>query len=533
MMAAAWNATATGAVARNAIRGDEIVNSTGRTEAALSEILQGEIGQQSLGSSELAHQLLALYAAREFRPIWTGSVRAKKSAEEVRAALGLADRQGLKAADYKLPETPASPNPNREAAEYDIELSRALLRYAADMRTGRLQPREVYRDVELPKNAFDAVGALVQALNSGSLSDFIAGLPPPHSEYRRLVLALSHYRAIADSGGWPKVSGQNEGPVDAQDKRLQVLIRRLAFEDPALASDPNPSPADLEEAVKRFQARHGLNADGHVGQETLAELNVPASYRVQQIIANMERWRWLPAPFENRYIMVNVPEQSVYYIQNGRVVLSSRAIVGRKSSPTPILRTEIDAVVVNPPWNVPGDIAARAFLPSLRKNPNYLASHNMRIVNGPPGDPHGVKINWRSVSAREFPYQIRQMPPNSALGQLMLNSPNTFDVYLHDTPQKKAFSMDHREISNGCIRVQSIFQFASLALTGDPAAGEERLNNVIGTRETHRIALDRPLPVYMLYWTAIPDADGNVVFQQDRYQRDPKLISGLSHSRDV
>jgi murein L,D-transpeptidase YcbB/YkuD len=236
----------------------------------------------------------------------------------------------------------------------------------------------------------------------------------------------------------------------------------------------------------------------------------------------------MPRQFEHRYVAVNVPDQSVQYVRDGMVVLTSRVVVGRKASPTPITRSAITAVVVNPPWNIPGDIAARDLLPQLRKNPNYLALKRMVVTDGPPNDPYGRKIDWQKVVPMEFPYAIRQLPgPQTALGAVMLDSPNDFDVYLHDTPNKRLFDSTQREISNGCVRVQQIFPLASLALTDDTAKGMSELTKATKTRETQRLTLDEPLPVYFLYWTAVAGPDGELGFRPDRYGRDARLIAAL------
>ena len=302
---------------------------------------------------------------------------------------------------------------------------------------GRTRPRDIYRDVDLPKSDFDAAQALNEALQRHSLTEFLADLPPPHREYRRLVVALARYRAT-----------------------------------PAKGRD--------------------------------------ASAPVEQIAANMERWRWMPRTFERRYVRVNVPDQSVDFVRDGQVVLSSRVIIGRKNSATPILRTMITSVVANPPWNIPGDIAAAQILPQLQKNPNYLAAHHMVRVGG----------------------QLQQLPP-SALGNLMLDLPNDFDVYLHDTSGKALFGKDNREISNGCVRVQQIFPLASLVLADDKEAGMDRLKKTIASGRTQHLALDQPMPLYMLYWTAIAGEDGAVEFRPDRYNRDKPLIAALGGSAET
>jgi murein L,D-transpeptidase YcbB/YkuD len=486
-----------------------------RGPSPLEEML---LAREAAGASEETAQLLAFYRARDFRPAWIVGADAVARAELAEEVLSRAHEQGLHPRDYTV--TPG------DGLDYDIVLSAAVLRYARDITGGRVRPASVYKDVGLPASDFDAPVSLDRALSGGSLAGFFADLPPPHPEYRRLVEALAHYRALANEGGWdtlPEV--RVDGPVAGRN----ALAQRLALEDPEIARINGPSVAQLREAVRRFQRRNGLDADGVVGPNTLAALNIPASARVAQIAANMERWRWLPRRFENRHIVVDVPDQSVAFVQDGDVALTSRAIVGRMTTTTPILKTNIRGIVANPPWNIPGDISARDLLPQLRRNPNYLKTRNMILVDGPADDPHGTKIDWRRESpARMASRRIQELPgPTSGLGLLMLDMPNDFDVYLHDTPNKELFDLDERTISNGCIRVQEIFALVSLAMTGDKEEAVPRLRQINRTRETQRIALDTPLPVYLVYWTASAAPDGTVSFRPDFYERDNPLIAAL------
>src|SRR5262249_54071805 len=210
-----------------------------------------------------------------------------------------------------------------------------FLRYAKDVYGGRGKPNDIFHDVRLPSQELDGAVTLERALERDSIARVLAALPPPPAGYRNLVDALAHYRAIAPKGGWPSVGAKDGGALGGS------LMHRLALEDQTLADTPDPSGEDLQVAVLRFQRHHGLDDDGKVGPDMIRELNVPAAYRVQQIQANMERWRWVPRNFESRYIRVNVPDQSVDFVRNGRVVLHSKVIIGRKNSPTPILRTAV------------------------------------------------------------------------------------------------------------------------------------------------------------------------------------------------
>jgi murein L,D-transpeptidase YcbB/YkuD len=475
-------------------------------------------------------QITAFYERRGFRPAWVGGLLELQRAQAVLAVLGRAEEHGLRNQDYAAPKVLAdgSPRPGRETAEYDLALTEAVLRYSRDVAVGRVRPASVYRDVQLPPPDFDPVAFLTQMLRSTSIAASLVELAPPHPEYQRLVRALAHYRAIAAEGGWPSIPGRDDVDPIPNSRRVELLVQRLALEDPHFAEVADPSPEDLRHALERFQSRNGLPADGRLSPSTLAALNVPVAKRIEQIVANMERWRWVPRSFEDRYIAVNVPDQSLEYVRDGDTVLSSRVIIGRTNSTTPILYTTITGIVFNPAWEIPGDIVVNQLLPKLRQNPRYLVASNMVLANGPADDPQGVKVNWRNVSAREFPYRLVQIPgPTNALGHIMLDSPNDFDVYLHDTPAKALFNTSVRTVSNGCVRVEAIRPLAALALADGDEGAEQRIAEMIELRDTQRLPLDRPLPVYFLYWTAIAADDGTSGFRRDFYSRDEPLLRAL------
>ena len=463
---------------------------------SVADNLQNMLLERAGGvQSPVEQQVLSFYLQRNFTAAWTDPA----DIFLVRSVLSQAAEQGLRPLDYVVHGEPGT-------SEFDLALTTALVRYASDVRTGRLRPG-IYKDAQLPSQSFDFVPALSRALARHRLITLLDGLPPARPQYQRLVGALAFYRALAAHGGWPAV------------KNEQQLGYRLMIEDPSLAGQVPSSPEELQAALMRYQERNGLTPDGKLGTDTLRELNVPVSVRVREIIANLERWRWMPAELERRRIEVNVPDQSLDLMEGNDVALHSKVIIGKKATPTPILRTTALSVIANPPWEIPDDIAARMFLPRLKKDASFLANGNLSLMDAPPD----AAVDWRKVSAGHLPYQLRQAPgPDNALGQMMLDMPNPFDVYIHDTPHKDLFQKSVREFSNGCIRTEQIARLAPMLL-GD----EDRLDEAVASGQTQTLPLARPVPVYLLYWTAIAGEDGSVGFRPDRYGRDSLLLAKM------
>lgn len=473
-------------------------------DPTIQSVLQGRAEKRNA-------DLRAFYATRGFVPAWS-----ETDSRAALAVLAHADEQGLTPTDYIIPEG-SSP------AERDVLITVAVLSYIHDLRVGRPTLETIDPDVALPAQGVDAVQILTSILNMHNVSEALAAQAPPQAEYARLKAALAVYRAIGGRGGWAPLPTGRPEDFTAGGSGETALRHRLQYEDTSLTDES----ANLAEAIERFQSRHGVTADGRVGPRTLAEMNVPASARIMQIAANMERWRWLPRVFEPSFIAINVPDARLTLILNGKQVLESRVVVGRPHDPTPILRAEGAGITINPPWNVPASIARRELLPKLKKDPSYLLSQNMVLVNGPPGDPHGLNVNWRAIPNGTFPYRVQQHPgPRNSLGTIKIELPNRFDVYLHDTPAKGAFNLPARDISHGCVRVQQILPLASYALAADLSAISE-ISGDVAAGQTKYLPLHRQLPVYFLYWTAFGSANGDLQFRPDIYGRDQRLMAAL------
>lgn len=436
-----------------------------------------------------------------------GPVFSRPDGQAVLEVLSHAGDEGLDPGAYQVPSI-ADPS-NMDS------IRPALLAYLRDVRTGRVALRTRDRDVLLPTSDFDAAAALDDALRAGNLGAFLAGAAPSAPQYAGLKDRLRQYRRIAAGGGWPVI------PANPKTGELRA---RLAFED-------DISGASDSDALKRFQARHGLAQTGRVGAATLAALNVPASARADAIAANMERWRWLPRRLEPDRIVINVADARLDLFLKDVRVLTSRVIVGKPATPTPILRAEAAGVTVNPPWTIPASIAAREILPKLKRDPAYLVSQNIALIGGPADDPQGIHVNWRAIPAGHFPFRLRQGPgPKNSLGLVKIELPNQFDVYLHDTPGKAAFNASHRDVSHGCVRVEQILPLASYALVSDLSA-MDKINSLVAEGATTYLPLTRELPVYFLYWTAFVDEDGTLQFRPDLYGRDQRLINAGRASR--
>ncbi|HEY8948749.1 MAG TPA: L,D-transpeptidase family protein [Rhizomicrobium sp.] len=449
------------------------------------------------------NNLRQFYMARSYAPAWSGDPERDRDASNALDILVDADTDGLDPAAYRIDAIRSRESKGSLAAlaEYDVMLTAGVLEYIRDLHMGRVGPSQIENDIELPAIGSDPVSTLSSALTTNTLQQSLAALRPPHQEYENLKLALARYRAIQSEGGWPQVSAKL---VD--DDATSVLWHRLAFEDQSL--DPATEvPAALADAISRYQARNGLEETGNAGRETLAALNIPVSQRIDQIVVNMERWRWLPA-FAEQYIEVNTADATLKVVDRGSVVLASRIIAGKRATPTPMFTARVVALTVNPYWNIPATIARNEILPKERRHPGYMASQHIFVAED------GT---------------LKQQPgADNALGFLKLEMPNRFNAYLHDTPARSLFARNDRHFSHGCMRVQQIAPLASYALTGDTAEAKEKLDALIASGVNQRISLDRSLPVYVLYWTAIADQNGAVGFRPDIYGRDGRLLAALA-----
>lgn len=475
--------------------------------------------------SPFTAEIAAFYRARFYRPVWIDQGRLNGDGRHLVEALLRSDEQGIDPLDPARLRSDISlvDMSGDQVITYDRRLTDLFLRYAYAVRIGRVTPRDAGMTWAIPGPSFDTT-QLLDDLGRVPLRTLLSRQAPPQAGYSHLVSALARYRDIVSRGGWRLVP---DGPVlerGQTGERVSALRHRLDLEGygPFLTSEHEPFDEELTRAVKDFQRRHGLTQDGRVGRETLAALNVSAAQKIEQIQFNMARWRWMPRELPARRIEVNVAAAELELFDEGRLALSLKTIVGSLNHPTPMLRSELRAVIVNPVWNVPASIIRNEILPRLRRDPGYLLAQDMIILDRPE-DPYGLQVDWRRGLGSVRPRLQQQPGPQNALGQLKFDMPNRFDVYLHDTPSKPLFDRPNRALSHGCIRLQFPNRLAAYLLN-DP---DEQFSLMIGEDHPTQLALDAWIPVYLLYWTAFVTPDETIHFRKDIYGHDSKMRMAL------
>ena len=429
-------------------------------------------------------------------------------------AIAGADLNGLRAGAFLRTDAQtllSSSDPVRRA-QGEAQLLEAAALYGQALRGGRLAERDFRGDWHIRPASYDVRADLAQALAAGRLDAWLTALAPPYDGYRALLPVLARYRALAAQGGWALLDTRKAIKAADQGDAVAALRARLALE--GFASPPTLAPAlfdgGLQEALTRFQRARGLTPDGVAGRATLQALDVPAEARVAAIEANLERWRWAPRGLPPRRVEVNIAAAELRGFDAGRPVVAMRTVVGRPADPTPMFADQIEAVVFNPPWNVPAGIAAKEILPKARRDPSYLARQGFVFI--------GEGANRRLQ---------QKAGPTSALGLFKFDLPNPYSVFLHDTPVRSVFAADRRALSHGCVRLQQPRDLAIWALDATPAWNAAAIDAAVASGATVSARLAAPLPVLLYYWTAFVDDDGEVNFRDDIYGWDRDLNAAL------
>jgi len=483
-----------------------------------------------------AQSLYYFYGERHFEPLWLdqskdGSVAFSPAAQKIIAIFKNAEAEGLRPQDYLTPAidvTTAGTDP-RSLAELETAFSAAVVRYATHIHTGRIRPSDVSPNLDIQPKQIDESALLMRLAQTDAPAKIFAELEPKHREFLALKAALAKF----DDTSAPRPEPVRDGQllkVGMTDPRVPVIRTRLEL--PVPQTDPYYYDDALFEAVKVFQAKLGLEDDGVIGPATIAAFNGGNAVTRADIVANMERWRWMPEDLGDFNVLVNIPEYRLAIQRKGEEIYTTRVVVGTAKNQTPIFSDMIRHIVVNPYWNVPSSIVEGEIAPAVLRNPSYIDSQNMELLyNGSVVSSYSV--NWAMVSPQNFPFKVRQRPGDgNALGRIKFLFPNKHDVYLHDTPSKSLFSRGARAFSHGCVRVQNPMEFAEALLANEPVLNRAKLESMFGANERW-VNPEYQIPVHLTYFTLRVTEDGTINSFADVYGHNERLIQLMNADNSV
>jgi len=520
-------------------------------QSAAQEILRSQLKQGArdgtlLIGNEPIHAALTLnlYAPAEYQLLWLNE-------GQLDALDGVATRmvrEGLDAKDLPLDALRAArekaerQDNDSNRVEVDLLATETLLRATYQLYFGKVNPALLDNDWNFSRE-LPAAGSLRKAIMSPDLNAYLDSAIPRGSIYKSTMDGLARYRDLAAAGGWQSVAEGATLRAGDTDPRVSALRSRLkasghlvteavstgAANNSANGSQPTDYfDAELTEAVKSFQDQHGLVVDGIVGKGTIAAMNIPVATRVDQLRMSLERMRWVQQDLQDEMLLVNIAGFQQYLVRNDAIIFHSRIMVGKPYRKTPIFRDNIEYLVLNPTWTVPPTIMAKDILPAVRKNPDYLRQRNLSVLTPDGQVVNPASINWQAVTAKRFPYILRQQPgPQNAMGQIKFMFPNEHLVYLHDTPSRALFAQSERTFSSGCIRVERPLELAEILLAGQSGWDRAAIDKVLQSKVTKTVRLAKQVPILIMYLTALAEPDGQVHFYRDVYKRDTALLRAL------
>jgi len=481
---------------------------------------------------DTAQLLKSFYQERKGLPAWSGDEGPNEQAAVLLRILKRAYREGLCPQDYgvgRIEALMAAMNREKEEnlpldpeqlTDLDLLLTEAFFSYASHFAGGRADHQKQYPGWVFKPRQTDLIETLLKALENRDVERTLNDLSPRFYGYTKLREKLNDYIDIAEYGGWREIPAGRILKKGMRDNRVSPLRTRLMMTSGALdsskAKQANYFDRDLEAAVRQFQQQHGLREDGIVGPSVLRELNVPVEVRICQMAVNLDRLRWLPYELGNRHILINIPDFNMEVVENKRVVMNIRAIVGKTDKRTNLLSSRITSVELNPYWKVPTSIAVDEFLPKLKQNPQYLSGKKIKVFAGgnyqtKPISPTSVK--WSRWSAENFPYFLRQEPgPDNPLGRVKFLFSNECDIYIHDTPTRNLFAQSQRSFSHGCIRIEKPVDLAVYLLQDywKERWSIQKIKAEIQKGKNKTLTLLKPVPVHIVYKTVWIDREGNL-----------------------
>ena len=477
----------------------------------LKELVRTKLDRTAERSKKERTAIEEFYQARSYAPLWfdLGVPSAKMKAAIAR--LKAADADGLDANDYATPDLRALSSDPETIAQAELKLTNSVLTYARHAQSGRVAPSRISTNIEYALPVPEPAAILQTMATTKDGAKALDGFNPPHDGFVALKAKLAELRGQSGDHAEQQVASGPTLRKGMRDERVPLIRERLGVAGDA--ADTNYD-AKLADAVKAFQKKKGLAANGVLNSGTVEALNGRSRSRdIDTVVSNMERWRWLPRDLGKAYVMVNVPDFTLKVVRDHTIAFHTRIVVGKPGTPTPVFSDEIENIVVNPTWHVPESIIYGEYLPALQQDPTVLARMGLVMEHNRDG----------SISIRQPPSE------RNALGRIKFNFPNRFQVYLHDTPDKKLFALDRRAFSHGCMRVQNPANFGeALAAIAMPEQNytADKLTRMFGRGEEW-LKFKKFVPVHITYMNAYVDEAGKLVVREDLYGYDGRVRSAL------
>jgi murein L,D-transpeptidase YcbB/YkuD len=496
---------------------------TSEKSTSKAEIATDLVQLQSFHSKDLTN----FYNSNFNKSVWTTSEKRKI----ILIFLNKSDEEGLNPLDYSVNKLNAFESKydslsDNECAEYDVLLTYNLQKYISHLTNGRLNPKKLYKNWDLKENKINLQETVSKLLKTDSLYYKLEQLKPNFIVYKRLKKALKIINSYPNDD-FVKIEVKGKIVQNDSNPKIVVIKKRLMYWKDLQPKDSLTVVYDSITviAMKKFQKRHGLASDGVIGKGTVMALNFSKKQRKEQIIANLERWKWYPKNIGNEFVIINIPEYRLTLIKNKDTLRVHKVIVGRAKRKTPVLSSKLTQAVFNPTWTVPPTILREDVIPAILKSRSYLAKTNIRLIdkNGNTVSPR----NWNLSNARSFRYV--QIPGKfNSLGMVKLIFPNRFSVYLHDTNHRDFFEKNERSLSSGCVRVDNPLELTEYLLDDKENWNLEKITQTLQSEKTKYVSIKKEVLFHLLYWTAWSEKS-TLIFRDDIYNLDADLYQKLGN----
>jgi len=473
-----------------------------------------------------SERIKEFYRNNLFKTVWTETEDRKNLIDLIKES----ETEGLNPDDYNISllekkEKSREKLSNNEIINADILLTESFQKFANHLYNGKLNPTQLYANWDMYEKKLKAIDLLQEAIRNHDVETTLDTLKPTHIVYRLLKKSLAKINNMPNDNFTPITVVDKINPNDTT-PTMKVIKNRLAYWGDYKIPDTLTEIYDgnTVAAVKKFQERHGLLVDGTIGKGTITALNFTKEQRKQQIIANLERWRWFPREMGETYVIINIPEFKLHLVKENDTIQTHKVVVGRDKRKTPVLSSKFSNLVINPTWTVPPTIIKEDLGPTAAKNRGYFAATGITIYNS-----KGQEVNpysWNAAKPNNYRY-VQKPGSNNSLGLVKFNFPNSHLVYLHDTNHRDFFGLSGRALSSGCIRVENPFDLAYYILEADEnVMNKERVERIIESKKTAGIPIKKPIQIHVLYWTAWMNENG-FQFRNDIYNLDSELYQKL------